>query len=126
MTIKSSSYLLLKFSRVPLTIVLIPLFSTIVNSTLLNFGKRYEYDLRVTFDQCQELHLGFGCAKQSKNLEWYLLFTCLAAIPRSTDLILSSTSPILTKVSDSCFSRSNLAVLTSSVRRSKALSHRSF
>ena len=53
-------------------------------------------------------------------------FTCLAAIPRSTDLILSSTSPILTRVSESCFSRSNLAVLTSSMRLSKALSHRSF
>ena len=34
-----------KFSRVPLTIVLIPLISTIVNVTLLNFGKRYEDNL---------------------------------------------------------------------------------
>ncbi len=40
MILKLSSYLLPKFSRVPLTIVLIPLISTIVNLTLLNFGKR--------------------------------------------------------------------------------------
>jgi hypothetical protein len=45
MTLKSSLYLLPKFSKVPLTIVLIPLISTIVNGTLLNFGKRYEDNL---------------------------------------------------------------------------------
>ena len=48
---KSSSYLLPKFSRVPLTIVLIPLISTIVNGTQLNFGKRFEDNLIVLFDQ---------------------------------------------------------------------------
>ena len=37
-------YLLPKFSRVSFTIVLIPLTSTMVNGTLLNFGKRYEDD----------------------------------------------------------------------------------
>ena len=42
----------------PLTIVLIPLISTIVNGTLLNFGKRYGDNLRVIFDQWPKLHLG--------------------------------------------------------------------
>ena len=58
MTLILSSYLLPKFSRVPLTIVLINGISTMVNGTLLNFGKRYEDDLRVIFDQWQNLHLG--------------------------------------------------------------------
>ena len=53
MTLKLSSYLLSKFSRVPFTIVLISGISTMVNGdgTLLNFGKRYEDNLRVIFDQ---------------------------------------------------------------------------
>jgi hypothetical protein len=51
MTLKSSLYLSPKFSRVPLTIVLISEISTMVNGTLLNFGKRYEDNLRVIFDQ---------------------------------------------------------------------------
>ena len=51
MTIKLSSYLLPKFSRVPFTIVLMSGISTMVNDTVLNFGKRYEDDLRVIFDQ---------------------------------------------------------------------------
>ena len=55
MTLKSSSYLLPKFSRVPLTIVLISKISTMVNGTLLNFGKRYEDNLRVIFDQCTKV-----------------------------------------------------------------------
>ena len=29
-----------------------------VNGTLLNFNKRYKYDLGVIFDQGQKLHLG--------------------------------------------------------------------
>jgi hypothetical protein len=29
-----------------------------VNGTLLNFGKRYEDDFRVIFDQWKKLHLG--------------------------------------------------------------------
>ena len=53
-----SSYLLPKFSRAPFTIVLILLISTMVNGTLLNFGKRYEDDSRVIFDQWPKLHLG--------------------------------------------------------------------
>jgi hypothetical protein len=91
MTLKSSSYLLQKFSRVPLTIVLIPLISTIVNGTLLNFGKIYEDNLRVIFDQWPKLHLGLDAVCNQKtlngnefeennqlcvvNIEWYLLDT---------------------------------------------------
>ena len=58
MTLKSSLYLLPKFSRVPLTIVLISGISTMVNVTVLNFGKIYEDDLRVILDQWPKLHLG--------------------------------------------------------------------
>ena len=58
MTLKLSSYLLPKFSRVPFTIVLISGISTMVNGTLLNFGKRHEDDLRVILDQWPKLHLG--------------------------------------------------------------------
>ena len=68
MTLKSSSYLFPKFSRVPLTIVLIPLISTIVNGTLLNFGKRYEYNLRVIFDQWPKLHLGLDALSNHRIL----------------------------------------------------------
>ena len=66
MTLKLSSYLLPKFSRVPFTTVLISLISNMVNGTLLNFGKKYEDDLRIIFDQ---LHLGMDALKQSKNLK---------------------------------------------------------
>ena len=69
MTLKSSSYLLPKFSRVPLTIVLISVISTMINSTLLNFGKRYEDDLRVIFDQWQKLHLGLDALSNKKILK---------------------------------------------------------
>ena len=44
MTLKLPSYLLPKFSRMPFTIVMISRISTMVNGTLLNFGKRYEDD----------------------------------------------------------------------------------
>ena len=72
MTLKLSSYLLPKFSRVPLTIVLIRGISTMVNGTLLNFGKRYDDNLRVIFDQWPKLHLGLVALSNQKNLEWYL------------------------------------------------------
>ena len=58
MTLNLSSYLLLKFKRVPFTTVLISGISTMVIGTLLNFGKRLEDDLRVIFDQWQKLHIG--------------------------------------------------------------------
>ena len=69
MTLKSSSYILPKFSRVPFTIVLISGISTMVNGTLLNFGKRYEDDLRVIFDQWQKLHLGLDALSNQKILK---------------------------------------------------------
>ena len=69
MTLKSSSYLLLKFSRVPFTIVLVSGISTMVNGTLQNFGKRYEVDLRVIFDQWQNLHLNLDMLKNQKILK---------------------------------------------------------
>ena len=58
MTLKLSLYLLPKFSRVPFITILISLISTMVNGTLLNFGKIYEDDLKVIFDQCPKLQLG--------------------------------------------------------------------
>ena len=51
MALKLFLYLLPKFSRVPLTIVMISEISTMVNGTLLKFGKRYEDNLRAIFDQ---------------------------------------------------------------------------
>ena len=68
MTLKSSSYLLPKFSRVSLTIVMISGIRTMVNGTLLNFGKRYEDNLRVIFDQWPKLHLGMDALSNQKIL----------------------------------------------------------
>ena len=61
MTLKASLYLLPKFRRVP--------FSTMVNGTLLNFGKRYEDDLSVIFDQWPKLHLGLDALSNQKILK---------------------------------------------------------
>ena len=69
MTLKLSSYLLPKISRVPFTIVLISRISTKVNGTLLNFGKRYEDDLWVIFDQWQNLHLDLDSLSNQKILK---------------------------------------------------------
>ena len=52
----------------PLTIVLISEISTKVNGTLLNFGKRYEDNLRVIFDQWPKLHLGLHALSNQKIL----------------------------------------------------------
>ena len=68
MTLKLSLYLLPKFSRVPFTIVLILLISTMVNDTLLNFGKRYEDDFMVIFDPWPKLHLGLDALSNQKIL----------------------------------------------------------
>jgi hypothetical protein len=68
MTLKSSSYLLPKFSRVPSIIVLISGISSMVNGTLLNFGKRYEDNLMVIFDQWPKLHLGLDALSNQKFL----------------------------------------------------------
>jgi hypothetical protein len=40
-----------------------------VNGTPLNFGKRYEDDLRVIFDQWQKLHLGLDALSNQKILK---------------------------------------------------------
>jgi hypothetical protein len=69
MALKLSSFLLPKFRRVPFTIVLIRGISTMVNGTLLNFGKRYEDDLRVIFDQWPKLHLGLDALSNQKILK---------------------------------------------------------
>ena len=53
---------------VSLTIVLISGISTMVNGTLLNFGKRYEDNLRVIFDQWSKLHLGLDALSNQKIL----------------------------------------------------------
>ena len=69
MTLKLSSYLLPKFSRVPFTIVLVSLINNMVNGTLLNIGKRYEDDLRVIFDQWPKLHIGLDALSYKKILK---------------------------------------------------------
>ena len=79
MTLKSSSYLLPKFISGPLTIGLILLIITIVNGTLLNFGKRYKDNLRAIFDQWPKLYLCLDALlnqrilKSVKYLSMYLL-----------------------------------------------------
>ena len=57
----------------PLTIVLISGISTMVNGTVLNFGKRYKNDLRVIFDQWPMLHLGLDALSNQKILKGILL-----------------------------------------------------
>ena len=69
MTLKLSLYLLPKFSTVPFTIVLISGISTMVNDTVLNFGKRYEDDLRVIFDHWPKLHLGLDALSNQRILK---------------------------------------------------------
>ena len=69
MTLKLSSHLLPKFSRVPFTIVLISGISTMVNWTLLIFVKIYKDDLRVIFDQWQKLHLDLDALSNQKILK---------------------------------------------------------
>ena len=39
-----------------------------VNGSVLNFGKRYEDDLRVIFDPWPKLHLGLGALSNQKIL----------------------------------------------------------
>ena len=42
------------------------LISTVVNGSLLNFGKRYKDDLRVIFDQWPKLHFGLDALNNQK------------------------------------------------------------
>ena len=70
MTLNSSLYLLPKFSRVPSTIALIrESLSTMVNGTLLNFGKIYDDNLRIVFDQWLKLQLGLDTLSNQKILK---------------------------------------------------------
>ena len=52
----------------------IVLTSNMVNGTLLNFGKRYDNNLRVIFDQWLKLHLGSDALSIQKNLKRHLLY----------------------------------------------------
>ena len=45
-----------------------------INDNELNFGKRYEDNLKGHFLSVAQVLLGFGCLKQSKNLERYLVY----------------------------------------------------
>ena len=66
---KLSLYLLPKFSRVPAIYHSADsLINTIVNGTLLNFGKRYKDGLRVIFDKWPKLHLGLDAQSNQKIL----------------------------------------------------------
>ena len=62
-------WILPKFNRVPFTIVIISLISTMVNGTLLNFGKRYEDDFRVIFEQWPKLHMVLDALSNQKLLK---------------------------------------------------------
>jgi hypothetical protein len=61
----------------PFTIVLI---STVVNGTLLNFGKRYEDDLRVIFDQWPKLHLCLDALSNQKIVKEVSALYCQKSI----------------------------------------------
>ena len=43
--------------------------STMVNGTLLNFGKRYDKNFRVLFDQWLKLHLGLDALSNQEILK---------------------------------------------------------
>ena len=68
-SVKSSLYLLLEFSTVPFTKVLITGISTMVNGTVLNSGKRYKDDLMVIFDKWPKLYLGFDAEPKIQTLK---------------------------------------------------------
>ena len=54
--------------KLVLNVKLILLISTMVNGTLLNFGKRYKDDLRLISDQWPKLHLGLDALSNQKIL----------------------------------------------------------
>ena len=88
------TYLGLKFSRVPFTIVLRSLINTMVDGTLLNFVKRYEGDCFKKMDTISYLQLWydvvsvfmqqslirFGFAKQSKNIKRCIQYVWIASV----------------------------------------------
>ena len=67
-------YLSPKFSRVLFTIVHTDsIIRTMVNGTLLNFGKRCKGELRVIFDQWPKFHLGLDALSNHKISKGVLL-----------------------------------------------------
>ena len=54
------------FSTVSFTI---PFISTMVNGTMLNFGKRYKDSFRVIFDQWPKLHLDLDALSNQRILK---------------------------------------------------------
>ena len=52
----------------PITILIL-LTSSMGNGSLLNFGKRYEDNLMVIFDQWPKLHLGLDVLSNQKILK---------------------------------------------------------
>ena len=91
MTLKLSSYLLPKFSRVPFSIVLISRISTMVNSTQLNFGIEI---LRWLRGQWPKLHLGLNALSNQKILKgiYYVLCTYLGLVFGKNDFETTSLS----------------------------------
>ena len=67
MTLKSSLYLIPKFSAIKHSTN--KGNSTMENGTLLNFGKRYENNLMVIFDQWPKLHLDLDALSNLKILK---------------------------------------------------------
>ena len=51
-----------------------------VNGTLLNFGKRYEDDLRAIFDQWKKLHLGLDALSNQKILKGIYLLLAIVRL----------------------------------------------
>jgi hypothetical protein len=73
MTLKLSSYLLQKFCRVPFTVILILLISTMVIWHSAKLWLETWRWFKGHFWSMSKVALRFGWAKQSKNLEWFLL-----------------------------------------------------
>ena len=55
-----------------------------VNSTGLNFGKRYEANLRVIFDQWPKLHLGLNALSNQKILKGTIYYVSTLYILRTS------------------------------------------
>ena len=76
----------------PLTIVLISGISTMANSTVLNFGKRYEDNISVIFDQWLDLHLGLDALSNQKILNGIYYITLVYIVLTLTLLKLDNKS----------------------------------
>ena len=75
-------YVLKQIQRIKVpTYYILPLISTIVNGTLLNFVKRYENALMVIFDQWPKLYFGFDPEPEIRILKVkYLLFSVYVVV----------------------------------------------